>query len=60
MRMWRQRSFLQLRAQNLLEGEEKWIIRSSTICTACQILDIQFKENLIGKACDMNGRQKNA
>lgn len=33
-------------------------MRSLTICTPCQALGTQVKEDLIGKACDMNGRQK--
>jgi len=34
-------------------------MRSLTICTPCQALGTHVKDDLIGKACHMNGRQKN-
>jgi len=33
-------------------------MRSLTICTPRQALGTQVKDDLIRKACDMNGRQK--
>lgn len=41
-----------------MESGEKWIMRSLTICTHCQALGTQVKDDLIGKACNMNERQK--